>query len=458
VAVSVGVAGVDAGCLDRQLEVGVRGVVGVELAGAFEIVERAADLGEHRVAGDEADSAVGRVADDVNERVLAQAPYVQRSGRDTTNSTDEIFGTGGEPAVIDVASDSERYLAAICLVLPFVGGRCKPGTVPPDPNHGPPSDTYQRTRRLCGCAMLTPVSESVDAVGPEGLQTVILPVDGSTESLAALPTARAAARRFQARLIILFVASSIDVEDVRERIEAELGELAVGETAEVVEVVVGDDPARSIVDHAHSLPRSIVCMSTRGRGRVVGSFVGSVTRSVVGLSAAPILVVGPQADRPGWLDGRTQRRPATWPEPLSTGDVVACVDGSVDSEAALPYAARWAAALAVPLTILTVAEDSITNLSGHRSNRFGPSSPEQYVEDLARRHRSAASHVVGQVQYDPISVQSGVRSFGGSHPVGLVVLAAHARTGRERLRFGATAAEIVAASTAPALVVPVSAR
>ena len=43
-----------------------------------------------------------------------------------------------------------------------------------------------------------------------------------------------------------------------------------------------------------------------------------------------------------------------------------------------------------------------------------------------------------------------------THPAGLVALTAHARSGLKRLRLGATSAEIVATSTAPALVVPLT--
>jgi len=60
--------------------------------------------------------------DDVNDRVLALAPYAERPYRDTTNDTDEIFPTGGDPAVLDVASDGVGYRAAICLALPAGGG------------------------------------------------------------------------------------------------------------------------------------------------------------------------------------------------------------------------------------------------------------------------------------------------------------------------------------------------
>lgn len=56
--------------------------------------------------------------DDINDQVLTLAPYAQRPGRDTTNDTDEIFSTGGEPAVLDVTPDGDGYRSAICLVLP----------------------------------------------------------------------------------------------------------------------------------------------------------------------------------------------------------------------------------------------------------------------------------------------------------------------------------------------------
>jgi protocatechuate 3,4-dioxygenase beta subunit len=56
--------------------------------------------------------------DDVTDRVLSLEPYARRPNRDTTNETDEIFPTGGEAAVLDVAGVGADQRAAICLVLP----------------------------------------------------------------------------------------------------------------------------------------------------------------------------------------------------------------------------------------------------------------------------------------------------------------------------------------------------
>lgn len=54
----------------------------------------------------------------ITNAVFAQPPYRDRPDRDTTNATDEIFPTGGEPAVLDVRSHGDGYLAATRLRLP----------------------------------------------------------------------------------------------------------------------------------------------------------------------------------------------------------------------------------------------------------------------------------------------------------------------------------------------------
>jgi protocatechuate 3,4-dioxygenase beta subunit len=61
--------------------------------------------------------------DPLSDEVLATTPYSGRPGRDTTNGTDTIFPTGGDPAVLDVRPSGIGYQAAICLLLPPANGR-----------------------------------------------------------------------------------------------------------------------------------------------------------------------------------------------------------------------------------------------------------------------------------------------------------------------------------------------
>lgn len=56
--------------------------------------------------------------DPVTDDVHALEPYARRPDRDTTNGTDEIYPTGGEPAVVDITTTADRRIAAISLIIP----------------------------------------------------------------------------------------------------------------------------------------------------------------------------------------------------------------------------------------------------------------------------------------------------------------------------------------------------
>jgi nucleotide-binding universal stress UspA family protein len=286
---------------------------------------------------------------------------------------------------------------------------------------------------------------------PLAVRHVLLPLDGSKLSAAALPTADALAARLGARLVSMAVGPARELQALRSRAVGSLG--ADGPHIEV-EAVAGDDPAHAITARADELESCVVCMSTRGRGRVAGALIGSVARSVLRTCRQAVVTVGPQADRPPALVGRPPRRPRSWPPPLSTNRLVACVDGSPQSEAVLPVAARWASALAMRMAILTVAEQTAVTARGHVVNSFGPPEPAQYVEELAASWSEPGLDILGQVVFDPIGVTAGLTAHLASEPAGLVAVATRGRTGLDRIRLGATAADIVRTSPAPTLVVP----
>jgi nucleotide-binding universal stress UspA family protein len=288
---------------------------------------------------------------------------------------------------------------------------------------------------------------------PLVVRHVLLPLDGSKLSAAALPTAEALAARLGARLVSMAVGQARELQALRSRAVGSLG--ADGAHIEV-EAVAGDDPAQVITARADELESCVVCMSTRGHGRVAGAVIGSVARSVLQRCRQAVITVGPQADRPPALVGRPPRRPRSWPRPLSTNRLVACVDGSPQSEAVLPVAARWASALDMRMAILTVAEQTVATARGHVVNSFGPPEPAQYVEELAASWSDAERHTVGQVVFDPISVTAGLTAHLATEPAGLVAVATRGRTGLDRIRLGATAADIVRTSPAPTLVVPLT--
>ena len=279
---------------------------------------------------------------------------------------------------------------------------------------------------------------------------VLVPLDGSEFALQALPTARVLTERLGAELHAISVAGADDdAERLRALASAALG-VAVGDERALV--VTGGEPAETITRRAEELGSCVVCLSTHGRGRLQGAFVGSVARSVLQRSSDPMVALGPSADNPGWTP-----RPRRWPEPLSVPRIVACVDGSDASEQVLPMAGAWARALRMSMTILTVVEDAPTPIAGERRpSRYGSDGDaESYIAALVERWSSNVADVDGEVVRDPIGPASGVRVHLDERPAGLVAVTSHARWGMQRALLGAAAASIIHASVAPCLVAPV---
>ena len=55
----------------------------------------------------------------VTDEVFGRSPYDERPGRDTTNASDEIIRSSGEPTILDVAPTEGAHLAAAWLRLPL---------------------------------------------------------------------------------------------------------------------------------------------------------------------------------------------------------------------------------------------------------------------------------------------------------------------------------------------------
>jgi nucleotide-binding universal stress UspA family protein len=278
---------------------------------------------------------------------------------------------------------------------------------------------------------------------------VLVPLDGSDFGDAAVPTARALASRFGARLHAISVAETeAEVEGLRAHATALLGADSDGDD---VQVVTGGHPVDAIERRAAELAGCLVCLATHGRGRVASAVIGSVARSLLQRTEAPMVAVGPH------VGGRETSSPTSPSAVLSVARLVACVDGSPFSEALLPAASAWAAALGMSLTILTVAEpiNPPMRADGKWIRRHGPDTDaDEYITRLVREWQRAGPDTSGQVVYDPISPADGLTAHLREHPAGLVAVNSHARSGLRGLLFGSTAASIARTSVAPTLVVP----
>lgn len=276
---------------------------------------------------------------------------------------------------------------------------------------------------------------------------LLVPLDGTTSALAALPTAHALAARFGAEVHAVSVAKdSTAVESLlnvgRVAVEAPIG-------ADRVVVVEDVEPAAAIIQRAKELGSCLVVMSAGGRGRVGGALLGSVTRSVL-TEVGPVVALGPLADRPVWTPP-----PASWRPALSVPRIVACVDGSPGSEAVLPVASSWAQRLGMTLSIVMFVEDGPTPLRAPEgAARYGfTHDPSEYLQHLVAQWQAGISDTDALVLREPIGPGSGIRLHLSNRPAGLVAVSTQARSGMRRILGGAAADKIIRSSVAPCLVV-----
>jgi nucleotide-binding universal stress UspA family protein len=280
-------------------------------------------------------------------------------------------------------------------------------------------------------------------------RTILVPLDGSHFAKGALPTARALAARFGATIHVVTVASS-DFELDRRRVETTQ---AVGTDPDDprIHVEVDTDVAAAVHRLASNLDACLICLSTHGRGRASGTLIGSTAREIIERCDKPVVVAGPvvvHAD----LDDETEIRP------LGVDHIVACVDGTRESELGLEVVAAWGHALRMKLTVVTVAEPCPppVRIGVPWRRHHGPNEDaDEYVRRLGEQWALAAPGLDTAVVYDPIGPASGMKDYLAAHPTGLVAVTSHVRGPLAHLVFGSGAADIVHASTAPVLMIPV---
>ena len=156
-------------------------------------------------------------------------------------------------------------------------------------------------RGRCPVAVVRGLSSAVE--GP-----VVVGVDGSPVSEAALAYAFAAADARSAELVVVYAwrdllldhAIQLD-ETIEQQGRAELAERLAGwggkyPDVRVRRVVVRDAPARAIVEQ--SVAAQLVVVGSHGRGSLGGLLLGSVSNAVLHRAECPVVVVrGPVDDR-----------------------------------------------------------------------------------------------------------------------------------------------------------------
>ena len=133
---------------------------------------------------------------------------------------------------------------------------------------------------------------------------LIVPVDGSLASFAAVPVAARMARAVGGNVEVVTVVDRLaDVALARDALDLDLVDLANVAVPLERRVLTGDSVAGVIARHVAETPGAMVAMSSHGHGRsaaVLGSTCDAMLREMYG----PVIVIGPNLeDDSGRLDG-----------------------------------------------------------------------------------------------------------------------------------------------------------
>jgi nucleotide-binding universal stress UspA family protein len=126
------------------------------------------------------------------------------------------------------------------------------------------------------------------------LQSILVPIDGSPPSLAALDHAITLARDYDATVTVLHVTpvgDPLSAENRREadRAMADAIDRAGGELGHIGRLSATGDPVREIVEAARGM--DMIVMGTHGRSGRIHALLGSVAEGVVRNAPCPVLTV-----------------------------------------------------------------------------------------------------------------------------------------------------------------------
>ncbi len=299
---------------------------------------------------------------------------------------------------------------------------------------------------------------------------ILVPLDGSRLAATTLPYVAALARATAARIRLLAVLEPFpDHNGIPSAAAREGDERRVTESTAYLESVANPlrqrgfavtavirhgNPADAILNDSEAEGCSLIVMSTHGRTGLARVRMGSVAQHVFRHASIPTLVV-----RPGDAESTA--------DPAVITSVTVTLDGSATAEEALPHAARFAAALAIPLRLFRVIPSMrYPSFAGWGAGyaSYYPETEElqiaderavaEYLDAIAVRLR--ASGLAVQTDWERSVTGRGdelIAAYLAQCPNGLAVMASHGRGGVLRWALGSTTEAVLDQAPCPILIV-----
>lgn len=260
-------------------------------------------------------------------------------------------------------------------------------------------------------------------------QHLIVPIDGSETSWNAFDVALALAQRIDADVELVEVElDPVDAKIGRDQLMAELERRGPFDVEVTINVqLTAATVAEQLSSVVESTLDALVVMSSHGKGRSA-AIVGSVADDVLQRTSGPIVLVGPNVEVDDF-----------------TGPVVVTVDGSSESEAAVPLGVAWAVVLSTTPWIVHVTGHSKPESGGDLAGAV-------YLSRLAAEVRDSPDHDVQFEELHEGHPSTAVCDDATRRGASLIVASSHGRSGLSRLAMGSVSSGFVRHATCPVMV------
>lgn len=256
---------------------------------------------------------------------------------------------------------------------------------------------------------------------------ILVPLDGSPAAERALTPALGLALRTGAQLRVL----SRALPDEKDELADHLAGIANRHASEIdIKALVVDSESIPDAITEGMGPGTLVCMSSHGRRGLAPAAMGSVADALLRTLDHPALVVGPHVT-----------------DAALAGRIVACIDGSDESERTLAPAKDWSAALDLPLWLVEVDDPGAPAETGKQGDAF----ESGHVAGLADQLGGVEGWDVLHDKH-PAHALVGLAASAAERTA-LLVMATQGHTGRDRLRLGSVTTATVHEAAVPVLVV-----
>ncbi len=261
------------------------------------------------------------------------------------------------------------------------------------------------------------------------MTTIVVPLDGSSFSEAAIHVATTIARRRQGRVELIRVVAPDAQESCDDYLQVAAARITDAPVShQVVELDDGEHVADAIRRHVDPDPNALVCMTAHGRSGLGAALLGTTTEAVIAQLGRPVLVVGPHCS-PTWAQHR---------------HLVIPLDGSGRAERILPYAAAVSRAWDLDPWLVQIAHPFDNEVAQHAEHVLERPERELRAQGLEpRTDFQWASNV-------PASIAGQARVIGAS----LILMSSYVPTGVARTLLGSVTMGVIHRAPCPVLVCP----